>query len=498
MTPLDGREADLAEGERQLVERLAEVESSSRLLREANEQLLVATVSAQAMTEVALRATTLAAHQAEHDYLTGLPNRALLMDRLARAMTLARRNATHVALMFVDLDHFKNVNDTLGHLVGDELLRSVTRRLLSCVRLSDTVSRHGGDEFVLLLELKSIADASATAQKVLHALAEPHVLGAHRLKVTASIGLSLYPEHGVDVDTMLRDADVAMYQAKRLGRNGFCLFQPELDGRAQTRRSVEQALQHALAHGQLELRYQPKVNLETRAVTGVEALVRLNSDLVDFSAPGDFLGVAETTGLILPIGRWVLGEACRQAAHWRREGLGLGQISVNVSPVELHSADFVDHVREALDDAGLEPRRLELELTERGLLQDPESTSELLAALKTLGVRLALDDFGTGFSSLSALRRLPIDTLKIDQSLVRELGEGPGSSGLVSAVIAVGQSLAQHVVAEGIETEAQASFLSAHHCVEGQGYLFSRPLPAGRFEAQLRKAPLPHQPRGRG
>jgi len=453
-------------------------------LREANERLVVATVHAQTMTEAAEQATAQISYMAEHDFLTGLPNRSLLTDRLAHSIALAQRHGRRVALMYLDLDHFKHVNDSLGHAIGDQLLQSAAKRLQACVRNSDTVSRQGGDEFVVLLaEVEAVRDAELAAKKLIEAMAAPHLIGEHQLHVTLSIGISLYPDDGKDVETVLRNADIAMYHAKRSGRNNYQAFTPDMNAHAVARRSVEDALHRAIEQHGLVLHYQPKVNLETGAITGVEALLRLQQADRSLLRPAQFVSVAEDCGLILPIGKWVLREACRQTATWLQAGLDMGQIAVNVSATEFHSKDFLAGVRAILKDTGLDPRHLELELTESGLMQDAEPTTEILHALKDLGVRIAVDDFGTGYSSLSYLRRFPIDTLKIDQSFVQDV-DGAGEA-IVGAIIAMGMSLKQRVVAEGVETRDQLAFLQSHHCAEGQGYYFSQPVVAEEFATLL-------------
>ena len=471
-------------------------ESAQALLREANERLIVATINAQTMTAAAELATTQMSYMAEHDFLTGLPNRSLLTDRLSQSIALAQRHGKKVALMYLDLDHFKHINDSLGHAVGDQVLQSAAKRLKACVRLSDTVSRQGGDEFVVLLpEVEDLQDAVLTAEKLIEVMTEPHLISGHRLRVTISVGISIYPDDGNDMETVMRNADTAMYQAKKNGRNNYQVFIPEMNARAVARQSVEQALHRALEQDRFVLHYQPKVNLETGAITGAEALIRMRESHDQLIYPGHFISIAEECGLILPIGRWALHEACRQTQEWLQEGLDVGQIAVNVSSREFHSKDFLAGVVSILDDTGLDPGHLELEMTESGLMQDTEPTTELLGMLKTLGVQIAIDDFGTGYSSLSYLLRFPIDTLKIDQSFVQDLDDETGDTStageaIVSAVIARGTSLNQRVVAEGIETQQQLAFLQSHNCAEGQGYFFSRPVPADEFAALLAGASL--------
>lgn len=454
-------------------------------LREANEHLIVATVRAQTMTDAAQQTAAQMAHKAEHDFLTGLPNRALLSDRLAQSIAHAQRHGKKVALMYLDLDHFKIINDTLGHAVGDQLLQSAAKRLQACVRLSDTVSRQGGDEFVVLLsEVENVGGAVLIAEKLIAAMAQPHLIGDHRLEVTLSIGISLYPDDGKDAEAVVRNADNAMYHAKRGGRNNYQVFTPSMNVRAAVRQSLDQALQQALDQHEFVLHYQPKVNLETGAITGAEALLRWQRYDDRLVYPAQFVGIAEDCGLILPIGKWVLHEACRQAQAWLHAGLDLAQIAVNVSSVEFQGKDFLTGVRAALKETGLDPRHLEFELTESGLMQNTQQTTTTLHALKNLGAQIAVDDFGTGYSSLSYLRSFPIDTLKIDQSFVQDI-EGDASEGIVSAIIAMGMSLKQRVVAEGIETRQQLAFLQSLHCAEGQGYYFGRPVTAEAFTSLL-------------
>lgn len=456
---------------------------TQELLREANEQLVIATVRAQTMAEVAEHTARQMAHMAEHDCLTGLPNRALLNDRLERSIALASRQGKKIALMYLDLDHFKHINDSLGHVIGDQLLQSIAKRLNACVRLSDTVSRQGGDEFmVLLADVEDAGTAVIIAQKLMDAMAQPHLIGIHRLHVTLSIGISLYPDDGRDIESVVRNADTAMYHAKKSGRNNYQVFTPDMKIRAIKRQSVKQALYYAIEQSRFVLHYQPKVNLQTGAITGAEALVRWQRSNHRLAYPTQFVSIAEDCGLIVPIGQWVLGEACRQTQTWLREGLNIGQMAVNISAVEFRNRDFLAGVRHILTDTGLDPQHLTFELTESGMMHDTQQTMETLHALKDLGAQIAIDDFGTGYSSLSYLRSFPIDELKIDQSFVQDI-DGDTGDAIVSAVIAIGKSLKQRVVAEGIETREQLAFLQSQHCAEGQGYYFGHPVAAGEFAA---------------
>jgi diguanylate cyclase (GGDEF)-like protein/PAS domain S-box-containing protein len=433
------------------------------------------------------RAMTLKmSYLAQHDSLTDLPNRVLLHDRLSEAITLSSRYQRKLAILFLDLDRFKHINDSLGHVVGDRLLQSVARRLFTCVRSSDTVSRQGGDEFVVLLwEVRHAQDAAITATKILDALRLPHLIDEHELHITGSIGIVTYPDDGTDVETLMRKADFAMYHAKETGRDSYQFFQPEMSARAVERQSLEYNLRYAIERQELVLHYQPKLNLATGAIIGIEALIRWNHPQRGLVPPGQFIEIAEDCGLIVPIGRWVLHEACRQARAWQVGGLPPLCIAVNVSPVELRAPGFVSGIRTTLMETGLEPRYLELELTEAVLMEKSRSVADVLNELKDIGVLLALDDFGTGYSSLSHLKRFPIDTLKIDQSFVRDLTTD--DAGIVNAVIGMGRSLHMRVVAEGVETREQLEVLQKHGCSEGQGHYFSRAVPAKDFGQLLER-----------
>jgi diguanylate cyclase (GGDEF)-like protein/PAS domain S-box-containing protein len=426
------------------------------------------------------------AHLARHDYLTDLPNRVLLNDRIAQAIIRAERNGTTLAVLFLDLDNFKHINDSLGHATGDKLLQSVAQRLLTCVRSSDTVSRQGGDEFVVLLsEDKYAEDAALTADKILAALAVPHSVAGHELHVTTSIGISVYPADAKNGETLLKNADTAMYQAKEKGRNNYQFFKSDMNVRAVERQVIEINLRVALERQEFVLQYQPKVNLDTGMITGAEALLRWMHPKWGEVQPDRFVPVAEDCGLIIPIGHWVLREACAQAKRWEDAGLKPVSVAVNISALEFRHKDFVAGVRVILNETGLKPSSLQLEITESVLMRNAESSIAILQQLKTMGVQLAVDDFGTGYSSLSYLHQFPIDVLKIDQSFVHDIGSTNGNGIIVSAVIAMGTSLKQRVVAEGVEEPAQLAFLKARHCEEGQGYIFSRPLGAEQFAALL-------------
>jgi diguanylate cyclase (GGDEF)-like protein/PAS domain S-box-containing protein len=423
---------------------------------------------------------------AQHDSLTDLPNRILLKDRLTQSMSLAQRHRQKLAVLYLDVDRFKHINDSLGHGIGDRVLQSVAQRLLTCVRSSDTVSRHGGDEFVILLaDAVHAQDAIVSVDKILLALAAPHHVEQHDLSITASIGIAIYPDDGTDAETLMKHADFAMLHAKDSGRNNYQFFKPEMNARALERQSLETGLRHALEQQQFVLHYQPKINLETGAIVGVEALIRWRHPQRGLLAPGHFIPVAEECGFIVPISRWVLRESCRQARAWQDAGLPALRIAINTSAVELRSKDYVAGVRAILAETALDARYLELELNESFLMHDSKSTIGVLQELKDMGVQLALDDFGTGYSSLSYLKRFPIDSLKIDQSFVRGLATDADDASIVRAVISMGESLRMLVVAEGVETREQLQFLREHACPEGQGFYFSHPVVAGEFSQLL-------------
>src|SRR2546427_2573268 len=424
-------------------------------------------------------------HSAQHDVVTNLPNRMLLHDRISQSISLARRQHRPLAVPFLDLDRFKYINDSLGHAVGDQLLQSISKRLLASVRNSDTVSRQGGDEFVILLsEIGHPEDAATSARKILLSLNAPHSIEGHDLDIAGSMGISIYPGDGEDAETLIKNADTAMYHAKENGRNNFQFFKPEMNRQAVERQSLEGSLRHAVERGEFLLHYQPKINLFTGQITGAEALIRWQHPERGLVSPAQFVPIAEDCGLILPIGRWVLREACKQSREWQDAGLPFKRVSVNVSATEFRAKTFLEDVGTTLRETGLEARYLDLELTEGVLMQNAKSTAFVLQELKRMGVHLAVDDFGTGYSSLSYLRQFPIDVLKIDQSFVRQISDGSNDSAIVRAIIDMGKNLKKRVIAEGIETQEQLALLQSWHCAEGQGYLFSPPVPAAQF-AQL-------------
>jgi diguanylate cyclase (GGDEF)-like protein/PAS domain S-box-containing protein len=424
------------------------------------------------------------AYLAQHDSLTRLPNRLLLSDRIAQAISLADRSGNAIALMFLDLDHFKYINDSLGHAAGDQLLQMVAQRLSACVRNTDTVSRNGGDEFVVLLaEGRDMQDASVIAHKIIAALSAPYSIDQHELHVTCSIGISVYPADADSAEELMKNADTAMYHAKEVGRNNYQFFKHAMNVRAVERQVIESNLWQALDRREFMLHYQPKVNLATGAITGAEALLRWLHPQWDVTLPERFVAIAEECGLIVPIGRWVLREACLQAKSWQEEGFELPSIAVNVCALEFRHPDFVAGVQAILDESGLPPACLQLEVTESVLMRDADSSAAILHQLKGIGVQLAMDDFGTGYSSLSYLLKFPIDVLKIDKSFVHTISAGDGA--IVSAVIAMGASLSYQIVAEGVENYTQLAFLQGELCQEGQGYLFSHGVASEPFTALL-------------
>jgi diguanylate cyclase (GGDEF)-like protein/PAS domain S-box-containing protein len=433
------------------------------------------------------KAEALIIHSSEHDFLTGLPNRVLLNDRVNQAILLALRHRRRVAVLFLDLDGFKHINDSLGHSAGDKLLQSVGKRLVDCVRGSDTVSRQGGDEFVVLLsEEEGLEDASVTARRMLRAVAEAHFIDQHDLHVTCSVGISLYPDDGLNAETLIKNADTAMYQAKENGRQTFQFFEPAMNVRAVERQSIEEGLRRALERQEFVVHYQPKIDLKTGRISGAEALLRWTHPVRGPVSPAQFIPVAEDCGLILPIGTWVLRQACQQAQAWVDAGLPMGTMAVNISAMQLREENFVETVFAILKETGLDPRLLEVELTESVLMKHAEYTASILKALRGRGVQVAVDDFGMGYSSLSYLRKFPIDALKIDQSFVSQITTIPDETIIVNAVISLGRSLKLRVVAEGVETQKQLAFLQGHQCDEAQGYYFSRPVLPQQFAELLK------------
>jgi diguanylate cyclase (GGDEF)-like protein len=425
---------------------------------------------------------------AYHDGLTGLPNRSMFSKLLSQRISEARRYDRELAVAFLDLDRFKQINDTLGHEAGDQLLQEVATRLQGCVRDSDTVARLGGDEFVVLLpELEDGKLAATVAHKILGVLAKPFTLIGHEFRITASIGISVYPRDGQDEQTLTKNADIAMYQAKAEGKNNFQFYSEQLNANSLERLTLESSLRHALERDEFRLYYQAKRDIRTGCISGMEALLRWEHPDLGTVTPMQFIPIAEETGLIVPIGKWVLKTACLQSVAWQNEGLPPFGIAVNMTERQFLDESLLQDLASILKSTGMNPQLLELELTESLLIRDVENTLRILTGLKSLGIRIAVDDFGTGYSSLATLQRFPLDTVKIDRSFIGDLVGPAEDSGLADAIISMGKSLSLTVIVQGVETKEQADFLRAHACDELQGFYFNRPLPANQF-AQLMRA----------
>ena len=455
------------------------IEDSTAPIRDASGLVTGAVMVFRNVTESRARMSQLS-HLARHDGLTQLANRTLFDESIARALKLAQRHKQRIGVLLLDLDFFKDVNDRLGHPVGDRVLQSAAQRMKETVRDSDIVCRLGGDEFAILLsEIADEQDAALCAEKLLMAIGAPHVVDGIDLRVSASIGIATYPDDGEDALSLMKHADLALYRAKSHGRGNFKFFGRARNTRADERHDTESRLRLAFARKEFVLEYQPIFDLSSHSICGVEALVRWRDPERGLTLPGAFVALAEECGLIVPLGRWVLEEACRQCRLWQQTTLPNIGICVNVSAAELRESDYVAGVAAILASTGLDPRYLVLELTESVLVLDAASTSTVLRALKELGVRLALDDFGTGFSSLSHLKHFPIDTLKIDKSFVQDVMTDPVDAGIVSAIVGMADSLQLSVVAEGVETTQQLDFLQGQGCPQAQGYFLGRPADAG-------------------
>ncbi len=442
------------------------------------------------------RAEEMIEHLAYHDALTDLPNRTLFEDRLAVTLAQARRKKQMAAVMFLDLDRFKVVNDTGGHALGDRLLQGVAERLMSLVRDGDSVARVGGDEFTMLLpEVAGSEDTVEVAERILEALRHPWVLDGHEFRITTSIGIATYPTDGEDVQSLLRNADTAMYRAKDQGRDNYKLYTPKMNARIAERLALENSLRHGLERGEFLVYYQPQVDIASGVIVGIEALVRWQHPEWGLVSPAEFIQVAEETGLIVPLGAWVLRTACAQTKAWQAAGFPPVRVAVNLSARQFQQRNLIEVVDEVLKETGLEPRWLQLEITEGVAMRDVELNIAVLHELREMGVQMAIDDFGTGHSSLSYLSRLPIDVVKIDQSFIQDLTTDPKDAAIARTIIVMAHNLKLRVIAEGVETEGQLAFLKKWKCDEMQGYLFSKPAPAGALEEMLRREGRPSRAR---
>ncbi|MCS0615517.1 EAL domain-containing protein [Massilia kyonggiensis] len=438
------------------------------------------------------RAEEVISYQAYHDILTDLPNRILFKDRLGLAVIQAKRKQTELAVMFIDLDRFKLVNDTLGHVKGDELLQQAAGRLKECLRKGDTLARQGGDEFTIVLpELRDRDDARMVADKFLEVLQEPFDLDGHAVHISASIGIAIYPEHGESIDELLRHADIAMYQIKGQGKNGHAFYDPSMQDVSHQKIALEQSLRRALENNELEMYYQPQIDAISGRIVGAEALMRWNHPTRGIVSPGEFLPFAEENGLMLPISDWMIGALCRDMLQWKNIGGNQVRLSLNLSPQYLDRGDFFEKMRGALLRYGIAPSQIEVEITENICIRNPQHAIEQLNKLGQLGVSVAIDDFGTGYSSLAYLHRFPVHTIKIDQSFVKEIHDEHGHYPVVLAIISIARGLGLNLIAEGVETDSQARYLRANGCLTMQGYLYHRPMPLGRFIDVLRGQSLP-------
>jgi len=479
---IQSRDNELRDNRLKLEERVAR---RTRELEIANEQLELSKEKAES---VASRME----YHAHHDALTGLPNRVLLNDRITSELAHARRQQTNAALLFLDLDRFKIINDSLGHAVGDQLLRVISRRLNNCVRDEDTVARLGGDEFMILLpRISGSADAGRIAKKIIECLVDPISCNGHELHITTSIGISIYPYDGADAETLIKHADISMYRAKELGRNKAVYYTAEMNAGSRKQLAMETNLRKALERNQLKLFYQPKIDISRNTIIGVEALLRWEHPTMGFISPLDFIPVAEDTGLIVPIGEWVLHTAFRQLQQWHNAGFTGLTVAVNLSSAQLSRPGFEDVVAQALDESGLDAGMTELEITENVAMENIDSAIIILEKLKCMGINIAMDDFGTGYSSLSYLRRLPIDTVKIDKSFVREIPDSADDVTIAQAIIAMAQSLKLSLIVEGVENVRQLNFFRQQGVHIVQGYLFSKPIAAPELLKMLESQTLP-------
>ncbi|NEN87152.1 putative bifunctional diguanylate cyclase/phosphodiesterase [Paenibacillus elgii] len=427
---------------------------------------------------------------AYHDMLTGLPNRQKFQQTVGMSIRKAKLSGRKLSVMFIDLDRFKNVNDTFGHAFGDLLLTEAAERLKSWLQADDNVSRQGGDEFtVLIKDTSQPHDAEKVAQKIIHLLSQPFAIDGHELRVGCSIGIAMYPQDGEDPITLMKNADTAMYRAKELGKNGYQFYKAEMNDTVIQKLVMEEWLNKALEQEEFVLYYQPQVDIFTTRMNGMEALIRWNHPRLGFISPGEFIPLAEETGLIIPIGQWVLRTACKQNKAWQLAGFPPLKMAVNISPIQFHQHDFVQVVLDALQESGLEPRYLELEITEGIAMYHVDQVIQKLQTLRELGVHISMDDFGTGYSSLNYLKKFPIDKLKIAQQFVRDITVDPDDAAIVQAIMAMALSLKLNVIAEGVETEEQLSFLLDIKCREIQGYIYSKPVPANEFTDLMLRPP---------
>ena len=426
-------------------------------------------------------------YMATHDILTGLPNRLMFNQLLNQAIRSASRNKRLLAVLFIDLDRFKIINDSLGHEAGDRLLKEIARRFKRSLRSVDVVARLGGDEFIILIEeVEGLSQIEVVARKILSSALKPMVLSGEECRVTASIGISIYPRDGMDEQTLMKNADIAMYYAKEEGKNNYQFYSKEIQSQSSERLAIESNIRLALERKEFSLQYQAKVDFKTGKITGVEALLRWQNQYLGAVPPARFIPVAEDTGLIVPIGRWVMKTACNQNVGWQKQGLPPVCIGVNLSLRQLMDEHLLEDIKAALDDSGLKPDLLELEITESMVMHNPERLIGILTNIKKMGVRIAIDDFGTGYSSLAQLKNFPIDTLKMDRSFMRNLLENNDNKSIIEAIITMGKTLSVTVVAEGVETRDQETFLREHICDEMQGFYFSKPIAPDQFSDLLR------------
>jgi diguanylate cyclase (GGDEF)-like protein len=424
---------------------------------------------------------------AYYDDLTGLANRSLFNQRLNHALNHASRYNNKLALLFIDLDRFKNINDTLGHHVGDELLKEMANRFKRCIRARDTIARLGGDEFVVILEdIVDVKHAASVARKIGDATLKPFITGSGEYNVTVSIGISTYPDDGKDEQTLMKHADIAMYQAKDRGRNNYQLYSAQINSHSVHKLALESSLRHALERDEILLHYQPKVSLDNGGITGMEALVRWDHPDLGMISPVQFIPLAEETGLIVPIGRWILNTACAQNKAWLDQGFPPLRVSVNLSARQFNDENLMSDIARTLKESGLPPSLLDLEITESMVMQNPDRAVKILKKLRSMEIAISMDDFGTGYSSLSQLKRFPINTIKIDRSFINDAINSEEDAAITEAIIAMGRALRLNVVAEGVETAEQVQFLRKHRCDELQGYYFSKPIPGDEFAQLLR------------